>query len=147
MDTQGLEHQNEPSYHRNLPHISSYWGRLSYTPSIEHVVGLKICETELVNSGNVRKFPITSCSREKRYQALTTFPYCKRWKAGRGLGTRLRLMYVETEALVCYFGVIETLTDPLHSECESMLNLSVLKVTSLMWLCHAHSQQQYHLHV
>ena len=40
-------------------------------------------------------------------------------------------MYVETEALVCYFGVIETLTDPLHSECESMLNLSALKVTSL----------------
>ena len=45
-------------------------------------------------------------------------------------------MYVETEALVCYFGVIETLTDPLHSECESMLNLSALKVTSLTWLCH-----------
>ena len=45
-------------------------------------------------------------------------------------------MYVETEALVCYFGVIETLTDPLHSECERMLNLSALKVTSLTWLCH-----------
>ena len=46
-------------------------------------------------------------------------------------------MYVETEALalVCYFGVTETLTDPLHSECERMLNLSALKVTSLTWLC------------
>ena len=33
--------------------------------------------------------PITSCSREKRYQALLAFPYCKRRKAGRGLGTRL----------------------------------------------------------
>ena len=32
-----------------------------------------------------------SCSREKRYQALHAFPYCKRRKAGRGLGTRLGL--------------------------------------------------------
>jgi len=32
---------------------------------------------------------ITSCSCEKRYQALPTFSYCKWWKAGEGLGTRL----------------------------------------------------------
>ena len=35
------------------------------------------------------KFPIRSCSCEKRYQALTAFPYCKRRKAGLGLGMRL----------------------------------------------------------
>ena len=30
-----------------------------------------------------------SCSCEKRYQALPALPYCKWWKAGRDLGTRL----------------------------------------------------------
>ena len=34
---------------------------------------------------NFRHFPITSCSHEKRYQALHAFPYCKRQKAGQGL--------------------------------------------------------------
>ena len=43
-----------------------------------------------VSSANFLNLVITSCSREKRYQALPTFPYCKRRKAGRGLGTRLR---------------------------------------------------------
>ena len=42
-----------------------------------------------VSSANFCNFPITSCSCEKKYQALPAFPYCKRWKAGRGLGTRL----------------------------------------------------------
>ena len=31
----------------------------------------------------------TGAFSEKRYQALLAFPYCKRQKAGRGLGTRL----------------------------------------------------------
>ena len=64
-------------------------GQLSYTPSIEHVVGWKIGETQPVRSENFRHFPITSCSREKRYQVLPIFPYWKQRKAGRGLGTRL----------------------------------------------------------
>ena len=62
---------------------------MSYTPSDERVVSRTIRETQPVCSENFRHFPITSCSREKRYQALHAFLYCKRWKAGRGLGTRL----------------------------------------------------------
>ena len=34
-------------------------------------------------------FSITWCSCEKRYQALPTFVYCKWWKTGQDLGTRL----------------------------------------------------------
>ena len=32
---------------------------------------------------NFRHFPIALCSREIRYQALSTFLYCKRRKAGQ----------------------------------------------------------------
>ena len=37
---------------------------------------------------------ISSYSREKRHQALSAFPYCKRRKAGRGLGVRLAVSKV-----------------------------------------------------
>ena len=33
-------------------------------------------------------------SRDKLFQALSAFLYCKRWKAGLGLGTRLNLLHV-----------------------------------------------------
>ena len=50
---------------------------------------MKICKTQPVSLAIFRDLLITSCSREKRYQALPAFLYCKRRKAGRGLGTRL----------------------------------------------------------
>ena len=72
-------------YHVYL--ASGRW--LSYTPSTEHVVGQTICKTQPVSLANFCHFPITSCLHEKRYPALPAFLYCKRQKAGRGLGTRL----------------------------------------------------------
>ena len=53
---------------------------LLYTPSVEHIIGWVIRETP---------FSDYVTSREKRYQDLSTFPYCKRRKAGQDLGTRL----------------------------------------------------------
>ena len=50
-------------------------GRLSCTPSVEHVASWTVRETQPVSSENFRHFPITSCSREKRYLALHAFPY------------------------------------------------------------------------
>ena len=41
------------------------------------------------HSEKFRHFPIMSCSCDERYQALPAFPYCMRWKARRGLGTRV----------------------------------------------------------
>ena len=41
----------------------------------------------------IHLFPITSCSCEKRCQALPAFPYCKWWEAGWGLGTSLAKKY------------------------------------------------------
>ena len=64
-------------------------GQLSYTPSIEHVVSWTICKMLPVCSENFHHFPTTPCSHEERYQGLPAFLYCKRWKAGWSLGTRL----------------------------------------------------------
>ena len=63
---------------------SFLWGGwLLYTPSIEFVVGWEISEIHFFVLCNLS---ITSCSHEKRYQALLAFSYCKWRKAGRGLG-------------------------------------------------------------
>ena len=53
------------------------------------IVSRKGLATHPVSSANFHHFPIMSRSCEKRYQALPAFLYCKRWKVGRGLGTRL----------------------------------------------------------
>ena len=52
---------------------------------------------------NFCHFPITSCSREERYKGLPAFLYCKRRKAGRGLGTRL--------ALNCLLNILKALSN------------------------------------
>ena len=84
MDAMGLEQEKEPRYQVTYHTYLASGGRLAYTSSVEHVVGERYAKHSC--SAN---FSITSCSREKRYQALSTFSYCKRWKAGQGLGTRL----------------------------------------------------------
>ena len=43
-----------------------------YTPSVEHVVGGTIHETQPVHSAKICHFQNMSCSHEKRYQALLT---------------------------------------------------------------------------
>ena len=48
-----------------------------YTPSVEHVVGGTIHETQPVHSAKFCHFQNVSCSHEKRYQALLTLSYCK----------------------------------------------------------------------
>ena len=79
-------------------------GRLSYTPSVERVVGWTIHENVACSFWKFHHFPITSCSRDKRYQALPAFLYCKRWKPGRGLG--MRLPHTQTQLFVAYAGVV-----------------------------------------
>jgi len=78
----------------SLPHVPGY--REAIVLHTERWVRsrLKIRKTQPVSSANFRNLLITSCSREKRYQALPTLPYCKRRKAGRGLGTRLTESWV-----------------------------------------------------
>ena len=85
VGTLGPEQRKEPrhqvTYHMYLA-SRRRWSYL-HTLSIKCVVNYKTWPVSCAN------FLITSCSREKRYQTLLIFPYCKQWKAGRGLGTRL----------------------------------------------------------
>ena len=74
-------------------------GQLSYTPSVERVVGWTILETQPVRSEIFLPFQIMSCSHEKIDQALPAFPYCKRWKAGRGLGNEAKSYALTTKPL------------------------------------------------
>ena len=62
-------------------------GQLSYTPSIEHIVGW-MC-SELNNRWNIAFFILNILAiidyvmpRKVMYQALTIFLYCKQWKLG-----------------------------------------------------------------
>ena len=80
MGAQGPEQEKEPRYQVNY-HMYQSGGRLSYTPSIECVVGLTIHETQLVRFRNVHHFLIASCSREKDIPGSHRFPYCKPQKA------------------------------------------------------------------
>ena len=89
VGARGPEQQKEPTYHVIYCTYLTTGGWLLYTPSIECVVSWTIRETQSVSSENFRHFSIMSCSREKRYQALPAFSYCKQQKAGPGLGTRL----------------------------------------------------------
>ena len=87
----GPEHQTEPRYQVAYYTYLASGRQLLYTPSVERVVGWRICVMQPVTSANFLPFSDYIISPEKRYQALPAFPYCKRWKAGQGLGTRLHL--------------------------------------------------------
>ena len=73
----------------SLPHVSGQREAIVLHTERWARSRLKIRETQPVNSANFHNLLITSCSHEKRYQALPALPYWKWWKAGRGLGTRL----------------------------------------------------------
>ena len=63
---------------REEPGYEATGDNLSYTPSVECVVGWK-CETQPASSANFHHFLITCmpCSYEKRYQALPALSNCK----------------------------------------------------------------------
>ena len=84
MGALGPEQRLEPRYKVAHHTYLASGRRLSYTLSVECVVDCQYVKHSLL----VRQIFVT-CSREKRYQALPAFPYCKRRKAGQGLGTRL----------------------------------------------------------
>ena len=105
-------------------------GWLSYTPSIELVAGWT---TSLFHSEfSFCRLSITSCSCEKRYQALPTFPYCKRWKAGWGPGARLGFASI-LKFLRCMFvgSSLENWAGSQYNCCKSVdINVSNI------WLCY-----------
>jgi len=83
----GAQNSNEELRYQATYHIYlASGGQLLCTLSVELVVHWTIRKTSLFRSGYLSN---TSSSREKRYQALPAFLYCKRWKARRSLGTRL----------------------------------------------------------
>ena len=84
----GLKQAKVPG---NLSRISASEGRLSYTPSVECLSQLKVRKTQPVIILQLFFLPFLDyvMLTEKRCQALPAFPYCKRWKAGRGLRMRL----------------------------------------------------------
>ena len=86
MGTQGPHQQKEPVYQVTYHSYLAGGGQLSHTLSVEH---WRIHLNTACLFWKFCHFPITPCSREKRCQALPTFPYCKWQKAGRGLGTKL----------------------------------------------------------
>ena len=64
-------------------------------------------------------FPITSCSHEKKYQALPTFPYCKQQKAGWGLDMRLYNNFVTKgidDLKICYWPTVFNILWPQCNE-------------------------------
>jgi len=87
MGTLGPEQQKEPRYQVNYHMYPASGRRLSCTPSVERVVGWTIHEMQPV----LQIFTIFRLCHLtwERYQVLPDFPYCKRRKAGPGLGMRL----------------------------------------------------------
>ena len=69
-----------------LVDVASFQGpaQLSGTISTE--------KRERACSENFHHFQIMSCSREKTYQALPAFLYCKRWESWAGPGNEAVLM-------------------------------------------------------
>ena len=96
MGAEGPEQQKQPMQQVTFRMYLASRGWLLYASSVEHVVAWTIRKMQPVCFENFCHFP-SSC--EKRYQALSTFPYCKRWKVGRGLGTRV--FYIISAILWC----------------------------------------------
>ena len=97
---------------------------------------MKIRETQPVSSANFCNLLITSRSREKRYQALPTFPHCKRQKAGRGLGTRLECNHQNilfTKHGNTLFSLIDHCRNPLRTPVSLLTNFVVHFPRGLTW--------------
>ena len=89
MGALGPEQRKEPRYQVTYHTYLASGRQLSYTPSIERVVGLKYVKRSLLVVQNFAIFRLRHTHVRKDTRLSTAFPYCKRQKAGRGLGTRL----------------------------------------------------------
>ena len=87
MGALSLGQQKEPTYQVTYHAYLASERRLSYTPSVECVVGWKYAKMQPISSATI--FWLHYAHVRKRYQALPTFPNCKQRKARRGQGTRL----------------------------------------------------------
>ena len=88
------EQRKEPRYQVTYHTYLASGRRLSYTPSVECVVGLKYAKSSLLVLQNFAIFRLRHAHVRKDTRLSTAFPYCKRRKAGRGLGTRLQKLEV-----------------------------------------------------
>ena len=94
MGAPGPEQRKEPRYQVTYHTYLASGRRLSYTPSVERVVGLKYAKRSLLVLQNFAIFRLRHAHVRKDTRLSTAFPYCKRRKAGRGLGMRLYYMCV-----------------------------------------------------
>ena len=109
MGAPGPEQRKEPRYQVTYHTYLASGRRLSYTPSVERVVGLKYAKRSLLVLQNFAIFRLCHAHVRKDTRLSTAFPYCKRRKAGRGLGTRLRNMLSTT-----LFPGYDNLVKPCH---------------------------------
>ena len=86
----------EPRYQVTYHMYLASGRRLSYTPSVERVVGLKYVKRTLLVLQNFI-FRLCHAHVRKDTRLSTAFPYCKRRKAGRGL--RILLCYYNTNLI------------------------------------------------
>ena len=89
MGAPGPEQRKEPRYQVTYHTYLASGRRLSYTRSVERVVGLKYAKRSLLVLQNFAIFRLRHAHVRKDTRLSTAFPYWKRRKAGRGLGTRL----------------------------------------------------------
>ena len=89
MGAPGPERRKEPRYQVTYHTYLASGRRLSYTPSVERVVGLKYAKSSLLALQNFAIFRLHHAHVRKDTRLSTAFPNCKQRKAGRGLGTRL----------------------------------------------------------
>ena len=96
MGALGPEQRKEPRYKVAYHMYLASGRRLSYTLSAEHVVDWKYAKRSLL----VRQIFTTCWLRHAHVRKDTrpspALPYCKRQKAGRGLGTRLRICHAHS---------------------------------------------------
>ena len=89
MGAPGPEQRKEPRYQVTYHTYLASGRRLSYTPSVERVVGLKYTKRTLLVLQNFTIFRLRHAHVRKDTRLSTAFPYCKRRKAGRDLGILL----------------------------------------------------------
>ena len=91
MGAQDPEQHKEPTYQVTYHSYLSSGEWLSYTPSVEHAVGWNNAQDAACYE-KFRYFPITSCSREKRYP-FSILPAMEIWAGPENEATALSLCY------------------------------------------------------
>ena len=116
MGAPGPEQRKEPRYQVTYHTYLASRRQLSYTPSVERVVGLKYAKRSLLVVQNFAIFRLRHTHVRKDTRLSTAFPYCKRRKAGQGLGTRLLWPVYpgENTATVPFTKTLQTMTRVHH---------------------------------